>query len=134
MKPTSAKTCSTCDDGFSGLNCNICTGRNSCYNRQQAVGKGNSGVASAGLTSVNNTLTCDNQPKAITQNNVQCNINQPTLAALFPGQITLTAIKVANIPDWTSTGLSQWNANGNSSYSQIFLDGVEQVSYYPDRQ
>ncbi|UZJ56274.1 hypothetical protein CBS101457_005594 [Exobasidium rhododendri] len=125
-KANSTELCSTCDAGFTGLNCNICSGITSCSLRQSAVGRGSSGVASSGLLSVNNTLTCDNQPKAITQTNVQCDVDQPTLSALFPGKITLTAIKVANVPDWDTTGLSSWNASANSSYSQVFLDGIEQ--------
>ena len=127
-KGPSDQACSTCDAGFTGLNCNLCDGLDSCDRRQRAVGRGTSGVASSGLVSINNTLTCHNQPHAVTQNNVQCDVDQATLATLFPGRITLTAIKVAREPNWDTTGLAQWDASGNSSYAQIFLDGVEQVS------
>lgn len=127
-KGPSDQACTTCDAGFTGLNCNLCDGLDSCDGRQRAVGRGASGVASSGLVSINNTLTCHNQPHAITQNNVQCDVDQATLAALFPGRITLTAIKVARVPNWDTTGLAQWDASGNSSYTQVFLDGVEQVS------
>jgi hypothetical protein len=95
------------------------------------VGRGSSGTVSSGLVSINNTLTCNSQPKAVTQNNLQCDVEQATLSSIFPGKITLTAIKVAAIPDWSTTGLSEWKANANSSYAQVFLDGVEQVSRGP---
>ncbi|PWN31340.1 uncharacterized protein FA14DRAFT_151646 [Meira miltonrushii] len=136
LKSANSTACSKCDDGFGGLNCNICKGLDSCDIRQTQVNRGVKGVAksssaqgqSNGLAnySINNTLTCNNQPRAITASYLQCDVEQATLSALFPGNLTITGIKVANVPNFTATGMAEWDAVSNSSYLSVFLDGVEQ--------
>lgn len=136
LKSANSTTCTRCDDGFGGLNCNVCKGLDSCDIRQTQVNRGVKGVIKSSSAqgqsnsladySINNTLTCNNQPRAITASYLQCDVEQATLSALFPGNITITGIKVANVPNFTATGMAEWDAVSNSSYLSVFLDGVEQ--------
>lgn len=136
LKSANSTACNRCDDGFGGLNCNVCKGLDSCDIRQTQVNRGVKGITTSSsaqgqsnsLTSysINDTLTCNNQPRAITATYLQCEVEQATLSALFPGNITITGIKVANVPNFTATGMAEWNAVSNSSYLSVFLDGVEQ--------
>lgn len=136
LKPANNTACSRCDDGFGGLNCNICQGLRSCDIRQAQVNRGVTGITTSSSAqgqsnslsnySINNTLTCSNQPRAITASYLQCDVEQATLSTLFPGNITITGIKVANVPNFTATGMAKWDAVSNSSYLSVFLDGVEQ--------
>lgn len=133
LKPSNAQTCSVCDAGFGGLNCNVCQGINSCSNRQKASGRGISGVETSSSSStliqssINHTLTCDTQPAPVTASYYECDIEQPTLSALFPGRFLLTGINVANTPNFTATGVKEWDVQANSSYISVFLDGTQQV-------
>lgn len=134
LKSENLQTCPSCDTGFGGLNCNICQGITSCAQRQKQSGRGISGVevpsSNDGIAAqgVNHTLTCYKQPQPITAAYFQCDIHQDTFSSLFPGNFVLTGINVVSTPNFTSTGMSSWNAQSNSSYFSVFLDGVQQFT------
>ena len=134
--------CSTCPPGFGGgINCNICQRPDACQVAQAAIGHqvpssgttsgsfgSSSGLSGSLVPPPNNTAVCVNTPRVITQNQIQCDINQPTLAGIFAGsKFQLTAIKTAASSNLTSAfstiGLAPYNAVGGSYTSQIWLDG-----------
>ncbi|KAI8618591.1 hypothetical protein BC830DRAFT_918800 [Chytriomyces sp. MP71] len=68
---TSGSTC-TCDTGFTGINCNICTASQNC----KVEGSDNP--------------ICNTTPKVYKSGSIQCVIIQPVLQAAYPGTSLVT--------------------------------------------
>ncbi|CAD6933227.1 unnamed protein product, partial [Tilletia controversa] len=128
LKSNNDAACTSCDNGFAGINCNVCSGQNSCQAAKSALSSGSSsGTSTAGIfPTVNQTLTCYPQPEVITQSFTDCDVNQPTLSALFPGKLKLSLIRVREPDNATLTAQPSWPAQKSTTLSSVWLDGVQQ--------
>ncbi|CAD6886551.1 unnamed protein product [Tilletia controversa] len=130
LKSNNDAACTSCDNGFAGINCNVCSGQNSCQAAKSALSSGSSsssGTSTAGIfPTVNQTLTCYPQPEVITQSFTDCDVNQPTLSALFPGILKLSLIRVQEPDNATLTAQPSWPAQKSTTLSSVWLDGVQQ--------
>ncbi|PWN47887.1 hypothetical protein IE53DRAFT_225691 [Violaceomyces palustris] len=106
-----------CEQGFGGANCNICQGSTSCQDVR------NRSSISGPFT---DQLVCHQQPEAVTTTYIDCNVNQKTISAVFPGDIKLTVSKVVLSDNFTETGLASWPSQAGTLLSQLWLDGEEQ--------
>lgn len=139
-RPSGQTSCQTCTNGFTGVNCNICgSAANSCQLASQAAGSSPSltlgslvldGATNSTYRYTDNELVCHRQPDPVTTTYMQCDINQLTLSALFGGgQFTLTSMKVVQPDNSTLNGVPTWTgAESGSTFSQVWLDGVEQFA------
>ncbi|KAF7796484.1 hypothetical protein EIP86_007661 [Pleurotus ostreatoroseus] len=123
----------TCEDNWDGVGCNVCRSANACQIAYNAVSgsSSSSDVASGFLpadtssTGQNDTLTCNMDTVVYAASEMSCDVNNPTLQALYPLRSTLNILRVLNdtytpIPNTTAFGSS------GSIYAQLFYDGVEQ--------
>ncbi|KAL9939468.1 hypothetical protein V8E36_001285 [Tilletia maclaganii] len=126
VKPSSDQLCSSCDSGFTGINCNICQGQGTCQSTRNRLFPSQTPDITAAALGLNQSLTCYPQPNVITQTFTDCEVNQPTLSALFPGNLRLSLIRVVEPDNSTSTGQPNWPSRANTTISSVWLDGVEQ--------
>ncbi|EKM56050.1 uncharacterized protein PHACADRAFT_122183 [Phanerochaete carnosa HHB-10118-sp] len=123
----SAASCS-CEDGWTGVGCNVCQTAKACQAAFASVSPQGSISSSADLgasTGLNDTLTCNSQATVYTAGEMSCQVNNPTLQALYPLSSTLNVLRTLNnsltpLPNTTGFG-----PNG-SLYAQLFYDGEEQ--------
>ncbi|KAF9272644.1 hypothetical protein BGZ68_002239 [Mortierella alpina] len=82
QRPTAASGvgCSTCDNGFGGLNCNVCQTNAGCQ------AKPPSRFSLLG----NENLVCNKQPEVFHNAFMACPVRAPELSGLFPGDHILT--------------------------------------------
>ncbi|CEH12676.1 Transporter, ABC superfamily (Breast cancer resistance protein) [Ceraceosorus bombacis] len=137
---TSLTGCSTCADGFRGINCNVCFGAQSCASLAKELGVGANNSSNPAVTSTSSalgqglalsTLSCHAQPRVVPSSvhYGECSIDNPTLSSVFPGaQFTIAITKVGNDGpgDFAATGLAPWDAKAASALSSVFLDGKQQ--------
>ncbi|EMD34339.1 hypothetical protein CERSUDRAFT_125512 [Gelatoporia subvermispora B] len=117
----------SCESGWAGTGCNVCQTANACQ----------SGFSSSGVTqnltsgldgsdpSQNDTLVCNISPRVYAASDMSCQVNNPTLAALYPGASSLNILRTLNpsltpLPNITGFGSS------GSIYAQLLYNGVEQ--------
>ncbi|TKY90366.1 hypothetical protein EX895_000364 [Sporisorium graminicola] len=122
LKPVSDKQCPSCDAGFGGINCNVCQSVGSCQARKSSLGLGTSNT----LFGNNETLVCHKQPSAVTTTYIDCNVKQPTVNGVYPGEMRMTLTKTYKADSFSATGLASWPEQSNTALSQVWLDGVEQ--------
>ncbi|KAN0064033.1 hypothetical protein ACQY0O_003639 [Thecaphora frezii] len=123
-KPSGDKQCSTCDTGFTGVNCNVCVGANSCQARRLSS-EGTTSTASS-TQSGDSALVCHSQPDTIHTTYIDCVVEQPTIQAVFPGTLEMAMTKVGTPEDFTATGVAPWSQQANSTLATVFYEGVEQ--------
>ncbi|SPO30326.1 related to ADP1 - ABC transporter [Ustilago trichophora] len=121
-KPTSDKQCSSCDAGFGGINCNVCQTPNACQARKSSLGLS----TPKSLFGSNETLVCHKQPSAVRTTYIDCDVKQPTVNGVFPGEMRMTLSKTYKPDSFSETGLASWPVESNTALSQVWLDGVEQ--------
>ncbi|KAK0227794.1 hypothetical protein IW262DRAFT_1347231 [Armillaria fumosa] len=118
----------SCQSGWTGTGCNVCQTANACASAYSSSTSGSS-TSSSGLTGLddgqNRTLVCNNSPRVWAAGQLSCNVNNPTLQALYPLSSVLNIERTLNsslspIPNTTSFG------SAGSIYAQLFYDGVEQ--------
>ncbi|KAK0492058.1 hypothetical protein EDD18DRAFT_1080115 [Armillaria luteobubalina] len=118
----------SCQSGWTGTGCNVCQTTNACASAYSASTSGSS-TSSSGLNGLddgqNRTLVCNNSPRVWAAGQLSCNVNNPTLQALYPLSSVLNIERTLNsslspIPNTTSFGST------GSIYAQLFYDGVEQ--------
>ncbi|KAI0081441.1 hypothetical protein K474DRAFT_1656588 [Panus rudis PR-1116 ss-1] len=118
----------SCQDGWTGTGCNVCQTSNACQSGFSAVSQGSSGSSVAGLpdsTGQNNTLACNTAPRVYASGQMSCQVNNPTLQAIYPLLSTLNIQRTLDpslspLPNVTSFG-----SNG-TMYAQLFYNGEEQ--------
>ncbi|CAO1615173.1 unnamed protein product [Sympodiomycopsis kandeliae] len=136
-KAANQKTCAKCTDGFSGLNCNVCSNAAACTRASNATGyrptlKEGTWISMRPDTDTfiakSTDLTCHQQPKAYTTTRMECDLEQETLSGLFPGDILLTMTKVVDIDKQEFTGMPPVNGSAqlDSTYAEVWLDGALQ--------
>ncbi|SJL04963.1 related to ADP1-ABC transporter [Armillaria ostoyae] len=118
----------SCQNGWTGTGCNVCQTASACASGYSSSTSGSS-TSSSGLTGLNDgqnrTLVCNNSPRVWAAGQLSCNVNNPTLQALYPLSSVLNIERTLNsslspIPNTTSFG------SAGSVYAQLFYDGVEQ--------
>ncbi|PBK92073.1 hypothetical protein ARMGADRAFT_967383 [Armillaria gallica] len=118
----------SCQSGWTGTGCNVCQTASACASGYSSSTSGSS-TSSSGLTGLddgqNRTLVCNNSPRVWAAGQLSCNVNNPTLQALYPLSSVLNIERTLNsslspIPNTTSFG------SAGSVYAQLFYDGVEQ--------
>ncbi|KAK0441363.1 ABC transporter [Armillaria borealis] len=118
----------SCQSGWTGTGCNVCQTASACASGYSSSTSGSS-TTSSGLTGLddgqNRTLVCNNSPRVWAAGQLSCNVNNPTLQALYPLSSVLNIERTLNsslspIPNTTSFG------SAGSVYAQLFYDGVEQ--------
>ncbi|KAF9936023.1 hypothetical protein BGZ67_002753 [Mortierella alpina] len=103
QRPTvaSGAGCSTCDDGFGGLNCNVCQTNAGCQ------AKPPSRFSLLG----NENLVCNKKPEVFYNAFMACPVRAPELSGLFPGDHMLTV---------------DLNPVNKSIHGQLWLNKAEQ--------
>ncbi|SJX65413.1 related to ADP1-ABC transporter [Sporisorium reilianum f. sp. reilianum] len=122
VKPASVQQCPSCDAGFGGINCNVCQSAGSCQARKSSLGVGTPNS----LFGSNQTLVCHKQPSAVTTTYIDCDVKQPTVNGVYPGEMRMTLSKTYKPDSFAATGLASWAEQSNTALSQVWLDGVEQ--------
>ncbi|EPQ28077.1 uncharacterized protein PFL1_04404 [Pseudozyma flocculosa PF-1] len=123
-KPSGDAQCA-CDPGFTGVNCNVCSGAGSCSARR---GTASPSSPSGALTLTgDSSVVCYNQPDAVRTTFIDCDVVQPTIQAVFPKPMTMAMTKVGATPDdFAATGVAPWPQMPNTTLASVFYDGVEQ--------
>ncbi|EPQ58693.1 hypothetical protein GLOTRDRAFT_115012 [Gloeophyllum trabeum ATCC 11539] len=126
--PSSNVTGCSCESGWTGTGCNVCQNSGVCQNAYSASGHAQSSVSSGldgSSDGQNSTLTCNTSPRVWAAGEMSCQVNNPTVQALYPGDTTLNILRTLQssltpVPNVTAFG------NDNSVYAQLFYNGVEQ--------
>ncbi|KAG0706465.1 hypothetical protein DFH29DRAFT_151920 [Suillus ampliporus] len=120
----------TCESGWGGVGCNVCTTSSACQVAYAAV-NGNASAISGlgGLSGLNDTMVCNAAPTVWAAGELSCQVNNPTLEAIYPLRSTLNILRTLNsslspLHNTSGTLLSPYNSS--SIYAQLFYDGVEQ--------
>ncbi|KIJ63345.1 hypothetical protein HYDPIDRAFT_41184 [Hydnomerulius pinastri MD-312] len=122
----------SCSDGWTGVGCNVCTSSSTCQSAYSAV-SGNAS-ASAGLAStsgINDTMVCNTSPMVWAAGELSCQVNNPTLQAIYPLQSTLNILRTLNAslsPLHNTSGTTLSPDGSSAVYAQLFYAGVEQFS------
>ncbi|KAK9760467.1 hypothetical protein K7432_015470 [Basidiobolus ranarum] len=94
--------CESCDKGFTGLNCNICTTNEGCSSQRQLYKPITTGE----------TMVCNTKPEVVHQSYLQCPVTDAMLTTLYPGDVQMAFTR--NITGY--------------SYAQLFWNNKEQFS------
>ena len=131
-----------CQDGWSGVGCNICASSAACQNGYFSQNPTNDNGVTGSASGQNNTIVCNTAVRVWAAGEMSCSVivefihsppwvetdlyrQNPTLQALYPGASTLNIIRTLDpslspMPNVTSLPSS------NTLAAQLFYDGVEQ--------
>ncbi|KAG1819763.1 uncharacterized protein BJ212DRAFT_1342871 [Suillus subaureus] len=120
----------TCESGWGGVGCNVCTTSSACQVAYAAV-NGNASATSGldGPTGLNDTMVCNTAPTVWAASELSCQVNNPTLEALYPLQSTLNILRTLNSslsPLHNTSGTLLSPSTSSSIYAQLMYAGVEQ--------
>ncbi|EJD46146.1 hypothetical protein AURDEDRAFT_113810 [Auricularia subglabra TFB-10046 SS5] len=124
-KPYANITGCGCQAGWTGEGCNVCTAASACnsaYN--DAFGPPTTADLPTG-PGTNNTMTCSTQPRVYAAGMLSCDVNNPTLAGLYPGPAALTILRTLNPKLTPAPGFSGFGSNG-TVLAQLWYEGEEQ--------
>ncbi|KAF8162818.1 hypothetical protein B0H34DRAFT_693057 [Crassisporium funariophilum] len=115
----------SCENGWTGTGCNVCQNANACQTAFAATGRASSDPSSAAGLQGNQTMVCNTQARVWASSQMSCQVNNPTLQAIYPLSTTLNIIRnlqpsFSPIPNATSFGVA------GSAFASLFYDGVEQ--------
>ncbi|KAF8437588.1 ABC transporter [Boletus edulis BED1] len=119
----------SCPSGWTGLGCNVCTSASACQSGYAAVSGNASTTTAAQASGLNDTLVCNTSPRVFAAGELSCQVNNPTLQAIYPLQSVLNIQRTFNaslspLKNVSGTVLSP---NGSPTvYAQLFYSGVEQ--------
>ncbi|ORX99568.1 hypothetical protein K493DRAFT_212395 [Basidiobolus meristosporus CBS 931.73] len=102
LAPSNGGVCNTCDEGFTGLNCNICTTNYGCSSQPQLYKPLTTGEQ----------MACNTKPEFVHQSYLQCPLTDPSLLSLYPGDVQMAFTR--NITGY--------------SYAQLFWNDKEQFT------
>ncbi|KZT74033.1 hypothetical protein DAEQUDRAFT_720885 [Daedalea quercina L-15889] len=113
----------SCENGWTGTSCNVCQSASACQSAFSGAGYSTSSSALASGT--NETLVCSTDARVYAASQLSCDVNNPTLEAIFPLSSTLNILRTLNpsltpVPNVTGFG------SAGSVYAQLFYAGVEQ--------
>ncbi|KAG2354669.1 hypothetical protein BDR07DRAFT_1428658 [Suillus spraguei] len=119
----------TCESGWGGVGCNVCTTSSACQVADVAV-NGNATLGlDGGLVGLNDTLVCNTAPTVWAAGELSCQVNNPTLEALYPLGSTLNILRTLNSslsPLHNTSGTLLSPSTSSSIYAQLMYAGVEQ--------
>ncbi|KAF9239156.1 hypothetical protein BU15DRAFT_46984 [Melanogaster broomeanus] len=122
----------SCSSGWTGTGCNVCTSSSACQTAYSAVNGNASASAGVAQTSgINDTMLCNTMPTVWAAGELSCQVNNPTLQAIYPLQSTLNILRTLNasLSPLHNTSGTTLSPNGSSAaYAQLFYAGVEQFS------
>ncbi|KAG2359299.1 hypothetical protein BDR07DRAFT_1415403 [Suillus spraguei] len=114
---------------FDGVGCNVCTTSSACQVAYVAV-NGNATLGlDGGLVGLNDTLVCNTAPTVWAAGELSCQVNNPTLEALYPLESTLNILRTLNSslsPLHNTSGTLLSPSTSSSIYAQLMYAGVEQ--------
>ncbi|KZT24034.1 hypothetical protein NEOLEDRAFT_1095007 [Neolentinus lepideus HHB14362 ss-1] len=118
----------SCASDWTGTGCNVCQDAGVCQNAYSASEYAQSSVSGnidGSGDGQNSTLTCNTSPKVWAAGEMSCQVINPTVQSLYPGDTTLNILRnfqtsLTPIPNVTAFG------NDNTVYAQLFYNGVEQ--------
>ncbi|KAF9081053.1 hypothetical protein BGX29_000341, partial [Mortierella sp. GBA35] len=73
------QSCTSCDEGFGGFNCNVCQTNDGCNSRPSRSGPFGS-----------EPMVCNKKPEVFYNSYMTCGVYTPELDSLFPGNYSLT--------------------------------------------
>ncbi|KAF7323496.1 ABC transporter protein [Mycena chlorophos] len=117
----------SCETGWGGTGCNVCSTGAACQAAYTASGKAPSANASiaGSIAGQNDTLTCNTDPRVYAASQMSCQVNNPTLQALFPLSSNLNIMRTLTPGLSPLPGSTSFGSNG-SVFAQLFYEGVEQ--------
>ncbi|KAG1865336.1 hypothetical protein F4604DRAFT_1928485 [Suillus subluteus] len=120
----------TCESGWGGVGCNVCTTSSACQ-VAYAAANGNASATSGldGLSGLNDTMVCNTAPTIWAAGELSCQVNNPTLEAIYPLQSTLNILRTLNgslSPLHNTSGTLLSPSTSSSIYAQLMYAGVEQ--------
>ncbi|KAF9228833.1 hypothetical protein BS17DRAFT_772564 [Gyrodon lividus] len=122
----------SCSNGWTGIGCNVCTTSSACQSAYSAVNGNASATAGIAQTSgVNDTMICNTMPVVWAASELSCQVNNPTLQAIYPLQSTLNILRTQNAslsPLHNTSGTTLSPDGSPAAYAQLFYSGVEQFS------
>ncbi|KAI9508809.1 hypothetical protein F5148DRAFT_1351131 [Russula earlei] len=120
----SASACA-CPTGWTGTECNVCQATTVCQSAFNAAGGNSSNVIAPQQNNLNNTLTCNTQPRVWAAGEMSCAVINPTLESVFPLLSTLNILRTLNTSLTPQPNATSFGPSG-SIYAQLWYDGVEQ--------
>ncbi|PFH53584.1 hypothetical protein AMATHDRAFT_79061 [Amanita thiersii Skay4041] len=115
-----------CQNGWTGLGCNVCQIANACQSAYLSVVNTPSQVPGGGFPDQqNSTMVCNTSPRVYAAGQMSCKVQNPTLQAIFPMDSQLNIIRT-NQPSLTPLPNVTGTVNASTVYAQLFYAGVEQ--------
>ncbi|KAG2107963.1 uncharacterized protein F5147DRAFT_636201 [Suillus discolor] len=120
----------TCESGWGGVGCNVCTTSSACQVAYAAVnGNANATSGLGDQVGLNDTMVCNTAPAVWAAGELSCQVNNPTLEALYPLGSTLNILRTLNgslSPLHNTSGTLLSPSTSSSIYAQLMYAGVEQ--------
>ncbi|EKM83122.1 hypothetical protein AGABI1DRAFT_98017 [Agaricus bisporus var. burnettii JB137-S8] len=117
----------SCQSGWTGTGCNVCTSSNDCQAAFSSLDQSGDPTSAFGGQSLGNEdpLVCNTAPRVYAAGQLSCQVNNPTLQAIYPLKSTLNIMRTRQpsltpVPNVTAFG------DTAEAYAQLFYDGVEQ--------
>ncbi|KAF8894767.1 ABC transporter [Infundibulicybe gibba] len=110
----------SCDAGWGGTGCNVCQSQSACQ-----TGFTKAGLSVSDSSSQNNTLVCNTAPRVWAAGHMSCQVNNPTLQALYPLSSTLNILRTLQPSLTPASNITSFGGSG-SIQAQLFYAGVEQ--------
>ncbi|KAH7928164.1 hypothetical protein BV22DRAFT_1083525 [Leucogyrophana mollusca] len=115
----------TCESGWAGTGCNVCTSSAAC---QSGYAKISGSTTPTGETGVNDTMVCNTAPTVYAAGELSCQVNNPTLQAIYPLQSTLNILRTLNASLSPLSSASSISLPTSSISAQLFYAGIEQFA------
>lgn len=118
-----------CADGWFGPTCTVCTSDAACNN---ALGTLASPANAMPMPGMNETLVCNTEPVAYGTSQLTCDVIQPMLQGVFPGETKVTLTRFMNSsssPGGEATFQKTKQISGASeAYMQLWYNGKQQFA------
>ncbi|CAL1703348.1 unnamed protein product [Somion occarium] len=116
----------SCEDGWTGTGCNVCQTANACQaGFSSVIQSSGSSIPGSLPTGQNDTLVCNTAPKVYAVGAMSCQVQNPTLQALFPLTSNLNVLRTFDPSLTPLPNITGFGTNG-TMYAQLFYDGEEQ--------
>ncbi|KXN92002.1 ATP-binding cassette sub-family G member 2 [Leucoagaricus sp. SymC.cos] len=113
----------SCQDGWTGTGCNVCTSSSSCIDPTASLGGQSTGVS--------DPMVCNTAPRVYAAGHMSCDVNNPTLQALYPRKSTLNIMRTRQPSLTPLPGVTAFG-DPETVFAQLFYDGVEQFYCHAD--
>ncbi|KAH8927487.1 hypothetical protein BT69DRAFT_1316923 [Atractiella rhizophila] len=109
--------CASCDEGWGGIGCNVCTSNQACQNAVSANSSASGNIPTSGTLPGGeslSTVVCNTAPRVYTSGSMTCDVDNPTVKAVFSGTAVLAIQKTVGS---SSSSLSYPYTSGISGAS-----------------